>query len=80
MNLPPNGRENDIEIGGFILDKEKSLFTYSCDSAAMKMWVVRKNSRAVFTCSLNDVSKKMVTFDLSTTEKEKIYTMPLLHM
>lgn len=70
--------ENTIHISGIILKIIKEMFTYPSNSAPLKMWRVKKTSDTIVTQPLSYVLQKMVTFVI-TDNKEKIYTMPLLH-
>lgn len=54
------------------------MFTYPSNSAPLKMWRVKKTSDTIVTQPLSYVLQKMVTFVI-IDNKEKIYTMPLLH-
>lgn len=80
MYLSSNETLDNIKIRGIKLVKKQSLFTYPCDSADLKMWRVNKNYRNVVVCDLNSVFQKMIALNLSYEKKERIYTMPLLHM
>lgn len=70
--------ENTIHISGIILKIIKEMFTYPSNSAPLKMWRVKKTSDTIVTQPLSYVLQKMVTFVI-IDNKEKIYTMPLLH-
>jgi len=78
--IPSNKDENEIEISGTTLRIIKPLFTFPCNSNSLKMWTVTKSNPRSVTCKLEKVSQKMVTLDISENGKERIYTMPLLHM
>lgn len=69
-----------IHVFGQILKKLKPLYTHPCDANVLEMWKVTQKNAETITCLLNNIKKKMVTFDISTEYQELIYTMPLLHM
>jgi len=58
--IPPNEGENAIQISGNILNPEKSIFTYSCNSKSLNMWKVTK-SHIRKICILQTVVLKMVS-------------------
>lgn len=80
MYLPPNKDKIDIVITGTTLRITKALFTYPVDSNILKMWNVTRNNSVQMTCKLIKVEQKMVLLDISELGREKMFTMPVLHM
>lgn len=70
-----NSANTEIEIRGLILKKEKPMLIFPCTSDILQMWKVSINRDKYKTCSLDDVDRKMILFNLA----EKLYTIPLLH-
>lgn len=80
INIPPDKDERAIEISGTTLKITKSLYERPCDSNVLEMWEVTRRHARFITCPLTSVRGKFVTFDISENQKEKIFTMPLLHI
>lgn len=67
-----------IKITGTHLKKIKPAFTYPCNSAALGIWITKKVNLST-TTTLDKIINKMVTFNIATEKREKLYTFPLLH-